>query len=109
MGLLARDMPGLRELLFFDVPLLPAGLADLRLLKKLKTCDALSATDGYEHLRSKGGASKANACKLKILSVGKATGPSLRDAVTKAIEERNPDRNSTVRDWYTGIPIEDRS
>merc|ERR1712050_825878 len=107
--LLARGMPGLRELLFFDVPLLPAGLADSRLLKKLKTCDVPSATDGYEHLRSKAGPSKPKTCKLKILSAGKATGPPLRDVVKKAIEERDPDVNSKVRDWYTGIPIEDRN
>lgn len=100
--LLARLNPGLRELLLFDVPLLPAGMGDKRLLAHLRACDASLMRDGYEGLRKlRLGHSKQH-FKLRVLY------PlwqqcKIKAVLRGAIEEHGPDSHHQVRSWYSGL------
>uniref|UniRef100_A0A7S4ULV0 Uncharacterized protein n=1 Tax=Alexandrium monilatum TaxID=311494 RepID=A0A7S4ULV0_9DINO len=106
--LLAARNPGLQELLLFDVPLLPAGLADEGLLGMLQACDASRRQDGYEHPRGKAKGRLprgSQPSKLRVLFTSRTLGP-IEEAVLDAVEERDPDGTSEARSWYTGLEAE---
>merc|ERR1712032_146526 len=100
--LLAQANSGLRELLLFDVPLLPAGLGDRRLLAMVSGCDAMRDDDGYERMRS--GACR-KAWKLQVLYPCRPQ-RTIRCAIWDSIEERNPDAMLDTRNWYEGLDPE---
>lgn len=97
--LLAQANSGLRELLMFDVPLLPAGLGDRRLLGTVTGCDAMRDDDGYERLRSRG---SRKAWKLQVLYPCRPH-RTIRCAIWDSIEERDPDAMLDTRSWYDGL------
>lgn len=101
--LLAQQNPGLRELLLYDVPLLPAGMGKKELLATLRVCDASSLKeDGYARTLGRGKVLPKKLCKLKALYPS-SSGRRLRDVVMGAIQVRDPDGSCETRSWYNGL------
>lgn len=92
----------MQELLLFDVPLLPAGLGDLRLLASVQQCNATRLDDGYSHMKPQV-ASKFE--KLRVL-YAQGLKNKLKASVIDAIVELGPEENYSTRDWYVGLPAD---
>jgi len=103
--LLAAMNPGLREVLLFDVPLLPAGMGSRRLLECLSACDASLRREGYEGHRELCWRPRRRPCKLQVL-YPRGRRCNLKAVVMGATEERHPDGNCRVRCWYQGLTDE---